>query len=65
VCAGNVPQTSGQNIGIPGVLVYIDDILIWGAMQEEHDERLKAFLKRLQEQEFSVIPKNAIICKRE
>jgi hypothetical protein len=51
--------------GIPGVLVYIDDILIWGAMQEEHDERLKAFLKRLQEQEFSVIPKNAIICKRE
>jgi hypothetical protein len=43
--------------GIPGVLVYIDDILIWGATQSEHDERLQAVLQRLKEQEVSVNPK--------
>jgi hypothetical protein len=44
-------------VGIPGVLVYIDDILIWGATQAEHDERLQAVLQRLKDQEFSVNPK--------
>ncbi len=43
--------------GIPGVLVYIDDILIWGATQEEHDERLKLVQERLKAAEFSVNPK--------
>ena len=35
--------------GLPGVIVYIDDILIAGASQEEHLERLKAVLCRLEE----------------
>jgi hypothetical protein len=43
--------------GIPGVLVYIDDILIWGRTKEEHDERLKAVRERLEEMKFSVNPK--------
>jgi anti-sigma28 factor (negative regulator of flagellin synthesis) len=43
--------------GIPGVLVYIDDILIWGRTKEEHDERLRMVLKRLEEMKFSVNPK--------
>jgi hypothetical protein len=43
--------------GIPGVLVYIDDILIWGRTQEEHDERLRLVQQRLKDQEFSVNPK--------
>ncbi len=43
--------------GIPGVLVYIDDILIWGANQEEHDARVKLVQERLKEAHFSVNPK--------
>ncbi len=46
--------------GIPGVLVYIDDILIWGATQEEHDERLRLVQERLKQAEFSVNPKKCI-----
>ena len=33
--------------GIPGVAVYIDDILITGATQEEHLQSLEEVLKRL------------------
>ncbi len=46
--------------GIPGVLVYIDDILIWGATQEEHDERLRLVQERLKMAEFSVNPKKCL-----
>ncbi|XP_025262542.1 uncharacterized protein K02A2.6-like [Camponotus floridanus] len=35
--------------GIPGVLVYLDDILIYGQERTEHDTRLHAVLNRLQE----------------
>ncbi|KAK8767070.1 hypothetical protein V5799_006149 [Amblyomma americanum] len=31
--------------GLPGVHVYIDDILVWGTTRQEHDERLVAVLK--------------------
>lgn len=34
--------------GLPGVLCLIDDILIFGQNQEEHDARLQSVLKRLQ-----------------
>ena len=34
--------------GLPGVLCLIDDIIIFGKTQAEHDERLIATLKRLQ-----------------
>lgn len=31
--------------GLPGVHVYMDDILVWGATRQEHDNRLVAALK--------------------
>ncbi|XP_037565227.2 uncharacterized protein K02A2.6-like [Dermacentor silvarum] len=31
--------------GLPGVHVYIDDILVWGANKQEHDQRLIAVMK--------------------
>nr|XP_037274010.1 uncharacterized protein K02A2.6-like [Rhipicephalus microplus] len=30
--------------GLPGVRVYVDDVLIWGDSKEEHDERVIAFV---------------------
>lgn len=39
-------KTVGQIFeSIPGVRVYVDDILIWGATRDEHDERLRAVLE--------------------
>jgi len=35
--------------GLEGVLCQMDDVLIWGATQAEHDERLRRALTRLQE----------------
>lgn len=34
---------------LEGVMSYIDEILIWGETQEEHNKRLQAVLKRDQE----------------
>lgn len=34
--------------GLEGVLCQMDDVLIWGATQGEHDERLRRVLSRLQ-----------------
>ena len=34
---------------LPGVETDIDDILVWGTSQEEHDERLEAVLKRCEQ----------------
>lgn len=31
--------------GLPGVHVYIDDILVWGASKKQHDQRLRVVLK--------------------
>ncbi|XP_043943253.1 exocyst complex component 4 [Protopterus annectens] len=35
--------------GLEGVICHIDDVLVWGRCQEEHDARLHAVLKRLEE----------------
>ncbi|KAL7861729.1 hypothetical protein SRHO_G00131700 [Serrasalmus rhombeus] len=35
--------------GLEGVLCQMDDVLIWGATQQQHDGRLRATLSRLQE----------------
>lgn len=35
--------------GIPGVIVDIDDVLVSGRTKKEHDERLEAVLKKLEE----------------
>ena len=32
---------------LPGVICLVDDILVFGACQEEHDQRLQAVLQRL------------------
>ena len=47
----SAPEVFHKNIGqlfddIEGVATYIDDILVWGSNQEEHDERLKLVLER-------------------
>lgn len=34
---------------LKGIIVYIDDIIVFGRTQEEHDRRLKALLQRLNE----------------
>lgn len=34
--------------GMEGVVCHMDDVLIWGATQAQHDERLRAVLKRVQ-----------------
>ena len=33
--------------GIPNILIYIDDIILWGTTQEEHDKTLELVLQRL------------------
>jgi hypothetical protein len=30
---------------MPGVMHFVDDVLVWGKTKEEHDERLKEVLK--------------------
>ncbi len=37
---------------IPGVLHYVDDVLIYGATQQEHDTRLRLVLQRLRDAGF-------------
>jgi hypothetical protein len=40
--------------GLPGVLHYVDDILIHGSTADEHDRRLRAVLNRLREAGFGL-----------
>lgn len=48
--AGEVFQRVINNTlnGLDGMRIYIDDVLIWGATQEEHDRRLQAILATAQ-----------------
>ena len=48
-CAPEIFQrvVSDILVGLPGVVVYIDDILIFGRNQVEHDARLASVLERL------------------
>ena len=48
----NVIQSSLA--GLPGVINLSDDILVYGKNQTEHDERLRACLQRLREQNFTL-----------
>lgn len=50
-CAPEIFQKTMESIlaGLEGVIVYLDDIVVFGSTQEEHDKRLQALLKRLQE----------------
>lgn len=34
--------------GLEGVEIHMDDIIVWGSSQEEHDRRLRAVLERLE-----------------
>jgi len=49
--APSIFQTAMQQItlDLPGVLVYLDDILVFGNTEKEHDERLEALNKKLVE----------------
>ena len=48
-CAPEVFQRVVSDIvhGLPGVMVYIDDLLIFGKDREEHDRHMQAVLQRL------------------
>lgn len=35
--------------GLEGVIVYLDDVMVWGSTQEQHDFRLKCLLDRFKE----------------
>ena len=42
--------------GVPGVVFYIDDIMVYGRTQEEHDQCLKTVLEKLQAADFRLAP---------
>lgn len=50
-CAPELFQKVMESIlaGLEGVVVYLDDIMVFGRSQEEHDRRLKLVLDRMQE----------------
>lgn len=50
-CAPEIFQKTMESIlaGLEGVIVYLDDIVVFGSSKEEHDRRLQAVLKRLKE----------------
>lgn len=50
-CASEVFQHALYNLlsDIPGLVVYIDDMLIYGCSKQEHDERLQKFLNKAHE----------------
>ena len=54
--ASEVFQNAIQNAlrGLPGTRNIADDIILWGSSQQEHDERLNALFKRLQEKGLTV-----------
>nr|XP_050038499.1 uncharacterized protein K02A2.6-like [Dermacentor andersoni] len=46
---------------LPGVRVYIDDILVWGATREEHDARLKAALRAIETAGSTLNPEKCVV----
>lgn len=50
-CAPEVFQKVMESVvaGLSGVIVYLDDVVVHGKTQNEHDERLNALLRRLSE----------------
>jgi len=43
-----------------GLLIYMDDFLIYAKTKEEHDQRVKEVLKRLQENRLEVSPDKCV-----
>ena len=43
-----------------GLLIYIDDFLIYAKTEEEHDQQVKEVLKRLQENQLAVSPDKCV-----
>ena len=50
--------------GLEGVVCLIDDTLIYGKTKEEHDERLMAVLKRIQEAELTLNKEKCQFCQK-
>ncbi|XP_051905587.1 uncharacterized protein K02A2.6-like [Hippocampus zosterae] len=51
--------------GLEGVVCHMDDVLIWGRTQEEHDARLHATLERIQEAGITLNVKKCELSKSE
>ena len=51
--------------GLAGVRNLVDDILVWGATSQEHDERLHALMKRLVEIGVTLNPKKCEFKRKE
>ena len=49
--------------GIPGVIVYVDDILLTGTTTEEHLKALDEVLSRLEKQDCACRNRSALLCK--
>ena len=58
-------QISQALAGLPGVVVYIDDIIVFGKDDKEHDCNLEAVLKRLEQHDFRLQPFKCIFGKSE
>jgi hypothetical protein len=50
---------------MPGVMHFVDDVLVWGKTKEEHDERLKEVLKRFEASGFVFNPTKCEFGKKE
>lgn len=52
-CAPEIFQKTMEAIllGLEGVIVYLDDVVVYGSTKEEHDRRVEALLERMKEYE--------------
>lgn len=50
---------------MPGVRVYIDNVLVWGRTKAEHDERLRAALTAISSAGFTLNAKKCIFGSQE
>ena len=49
--------------GVPGVAVYIDDILVYGSTLVEHNSRLRQVLRKCQEAGLTLSKQKSVFCK--
>lgn len=61
-CAPELFQKVMESIlaGLEGVIIYLDDIVVYGRSKEEHDRRLSAVLQRLAEYEVLLNKKKCV-----
>lgn len=52
-------------VGLEGVVCHMDDLLVWGSTQEEHDSRLHAVLKKMESTGMTLNVEKFEISKRE